>query len=51
MKFDERNQKNCKKNPPFFISVGQTLSQLPWKQNRGDLKDFWIPFIKLHEIL
>jgi hypothetical protein len=24
------------------------LPQLPWKQKRGDLKKFWIPFIKLH---
>jgi hypothetical protein len=31
--------------------IGQTLSQLPWKQKRGDLNFFWIPFIKLHETL
>jgi hypothetical protein len=31
-------------------SVGQTLLQLPWKQKRGDLIFFWIPFIKLHVI-
>jgi hypothetical protein len=29
--------------------VGQTLSQLPWKQKKGDLKTNWISFIKLHE--
>jgi hypothetical protein len=28
-------------------SVAQTLLQLPWKQKRGDLKNCWIPFIKL----
>jgi hypothetical protein len=32
-------------------SVGQTLPQLPWKQKKGDLKMFGIPFIKLHETL
>jgi hypothetical protein len=32
-------------------SVGQTLAQLPWKQKRGDLKQIWISFIKLHETL
>jgi hypothetical protein len=32
-------------------SVGQTLPQLPWKQKRGDLKDFWIPSVKLHKTL
>jgi hypothetical protein len=31
--------------------VGQTLPQLPWKQKREDLSNFWIPFIKLHETL
>jgi hypothetical protein len=31
--------------------VGQTLPQLPWKQKRGDLNFFWIPFIKLRETL
>jgi hypothetical protein len=31
--------------------IGQTLPQLPWKQKRGDLKYFWIAFIKLHEAL
>jgi hypothetical protein len=29
---------------PLF---GQILPQLPWKPKRGDLKEFWIPFIKL----
>ena len=29
-------------------SVGQILPQLPWKQKRGDLIFFGIPFIKLH---
>jgi hypothetical protein len=37
--------------PKKSESVGQTLPQLPWKQKRGDLKYFWIPFIKLHEAL
>jgi hypothetical protein len=37
--------------PKQSESVGQTLPQLPWKQKKGDLKDFWIPFIKLHETL
>jgi hypothetical protein len=32
-------------------SVGQTLPQLPWKQNRGGFKKNWNPFIKLHETL
>jgi hypothetical protein len=32
-------------------AVGQTLPQLPWKQTRGDLRNVWIPFIKLHETL
>jgi hypothetical protein len=31
-----------KKSEPF----GQILPQLPWKPKRGDLKDFWIPFMK-----
>ena len=31
--------------------VEQTLPQLPWKQKRGDLSIFWIPFIKLHQTL
>jgi hypothetical protein len=31
--------------------VGQTLPQLPWKQNKGGFKKKWIPFIKLHETL
>jgi hypothetical protein len=35
--------------PKKSESVGQTLLQLPWKQKRGDLKNYWIPFIKLHE--
>jgi hypothetical protein len=37
--------------PKKLESIGQTLSQLPWKQKKEDLKDFWIPFIKLHETL
>jgi hypothetical protein len=37
--------------PKKSESFGQILPQLPWKPKRGDLKDFWIPFIKLHEIL
>jgi hypothetical protein len=37
--------------PKKSESVGQTLPQLPWKQKRGDLNLFWIPFIKLHEAL
>ena len=37
--------------PKKWESVGQTLPQLPWKDKRGDLKDFWVPFIKLHETL
>jgi hypothetical protein len=28
-------------------SVGQTLPQLPWKPKRGDLINFWIPFMTL----
>jgi hypothetical protein len=32
-------------------TVGQTLPQLPWKQKRGDLENFWILFIKLHATL
>ena len=35
--------------PKKSESFGQILPQLPWKPKRGDLKDFWIPFIKLHE--
>jgi hypothetical protein len=31
--------------------VGQTLPQLPWKQKKGGFKNFWIPFIKLHQTL
>jgi hypothetical protein len=37
--------------PKKSESVGQTFPQLPWKQKRGDKQNFWIPFIKLHEIL
>jgi hypothetical protein len=37
--------------PKISESIGQILSQLPWKQKRGDLKKNWIPFIKLHETL
>jgi hypothetical protein len=37
--------------PKKFESVGQTLPQLSWKQKRGDLNIFCIPFIKLHETL
>jgi hypothetical protein len=37
--------------PKKSESVGQTLPQLPWKQKRGDLNNFGIPFIKLHEAL
>jgi hypothetical protein len=37
--------------PKKSESVGQTLPELPWKQKRGDLKKFGIPFIKLHETL
>jgi hypothetical protein len=37
--------------PKKSESVGQTLSQLPGKQKRGDLKKVWIPFINLHETL
>jgi hypothetical protein len=37
--------------PKQSESVGQTVLQLPWKQKRGDLKNIWIPFIKLHETL
>jgi hypothetical protein len=33
--------------PKQSESVGQTLPQLPWKQKMGDLKNVWIPFIKL----
>jgi uncharacterized protein with HEPN domain len=28
--------------PKKSESVGQTLPQLPWKQKRGDLRNFWI---------
>jgi hypothetical protein len=34
-----------------FVTMGQTLPQLPWKQKRGDLIFFLIPLIKLHETL
>jgi hypothetical protein len=27
------------------------LPQLTWKQKKGDLRNVWIPFIKLHETL
>jgi hypothetical protein len=37
--------------PKKSESVGQTFPQLPWKQKRGDLRNVWIPFIKLHETL
>jgi hypothetical protein len=37
--------------PKLSESVGQTLPQLPWKQKMGDLKNVWIPFIKLHDML
>jgi hypothetical protein len=37
--------------PKKSESVGETLLQLPWKQKRGDLKKFWIAFIKLPEPL
>jgi hypothetical protein len=37
--------------PKKMESVGQTLPQLPWKQKRRNLKNIWIPFIKLHESL
>jgi hypothetical protein len=37
--------------PKKSESVGETLLQLPWKQKRGDLKKFWIPFIKFPEPL
>jgi hypothetical protein len=32
-------------------SEKSTLPQLSWKQKRGDLNIFCIPFIKLHETL
>jgi hypothetical protein len=37
--------------PTKSESVGQTWPQLPWKQKRGEIKNFGIPFIKLHETL
>jgi hypothetical protein len=46
---EERKKKRDK--PKKLESVGQTLPQLPWKQKRGNLKNFWIPFIKLLETL
>jgi hypothetical protein len=36
--------------PKKSESVGQTLPQLPWKQEREDLTNLCIHFIKLHEI-
>jgi hypothetical protein len=60
--FHVRNQ-NFLKITPFFISMATaakfalpiqiflTLPQLSWKQKRGDLNIFCIPFIKLHETL
>jgi hypothetical protein len=40
------------RDKPKKIGIGWTnLLQLPWKQKRGDLKNVWIPFIKLHVTL
>jgi hypothetical protein len=46
-------------NPPFFISMAAAAKLIGWKNfaavametKKGDLKNIWIPFIKLHETL
>jgi hypothetical protein len=38
---------------PNLAQIGGFLAlpQLPWKQKKGDIRNCWIPFIKLHETL